>query len=135
MSFHRENLEELRIIFFEIFAVHLKIVCVYYSFVTLLIGGKKDSYSILSYFIPSYPLSSWWNINRLMPAALSGGGVANSNMKLVYICRIGLKNVGGGGLDSGPSLKMGGGGLSERPLTGRTGDSGAKNNKETFFLF
>ena len=30
MSLRRENLEELRIILFEMFAVHLKIVCVYY---------------------------------------------------------------------------------------------------------
>ena len=56
MSLRRENLEELHIILFEMFAVHLKIVCVYYSFVTLLIGGNKDSYSVLSYLILSYHL-------------------------------------------------------------------------------
>ena len=39
-----------------------------------------------------------------------------------------------GGLGSGPSLKMEGGGLSERPLTGKTGDFGTKNNKETHLL-
>ena len=44
MSLHRENFEELRIILFEKFVVHL-----YYIFVTLLIGGNKDSYYILSY--------------------------------------------------------------------------------------
>ena len=48
----------------------LKIVCVYYIFVTLLIGGNKDSYSILSCLILSYPLSSWWNTNYLMPVPL-----------------------------------------------------------------
>ena len=53
MSLRRENLEELRIILFEMFAVHLKIVYVYYIFVTLLIGGNKDSYSILYYRILS----------------------------------------------------------------------------------
>ena len=41
-----------------------------------------------------------------------------------------------GGLRSGPSLKMRSGGvLSERPLTGKTGDLGVKNNKETYFFF
>ena len=35
-----------------------------------------------------------------------------------------------GGLESGPSLKMGGR-LSERTLMGKTEDFGAKNNKET----
>ena len=40
-----------------------------------------------------------------------------------------------GGLGNGPARKMGGGYLSERPLTGKTGDFGAKNNKETFFFF
>ena len=41
-----------------------------------------------------------------------------------------------GGLRSGPSLKMRGGGgvLSERPLTGKTGDLGVKNNKETYIF-
>ena len=59
-----------------------------------------------------------------------GGGY--SNIILVYIC---LK-MGGGGLRSGPSLKMRGGGgvLSERPLTGKTGDLGVKNNKETYIF-
>ena len=37
-----------------------------------------------------------------------------------------------GGLGSGPSLKNEG--LSERPLTGKTGDFGAKNNKETYIF-
>ena len=42
-----------------------------------------------------------------------------------------------GGLGSGPALKMGVGvgWLSERPPTGKTGDFGAKKNKETFFFF
>ena len=41
-----------------------------------------------------------------------------------------------GGLRSGPSLKIRGGGvLSERPLTGKTGDLGVKNNKETYVFF
>ena len=70
MSLRRENLDELPIILYEMFAVHLKIVCVYYIFVTLLIGGNKDSYFILSYLILSYPLSSWWNTNYLMPVPL-----------------------------------------------------------------
>ena len=40
-----------------------------------------------------------------------------------------------GGLRSGPSLKMRGGGvLSERPLTGKTEDLGVKNNKETYIF-
>ena len=55
MSLRRKNLEELRIILFEMFAVHLKIVCVYHIFVTLLIGGNKDSFSVLSYLI-LYPI-------------------------------------------------------------------------------
>ena len=38
-----------------------------------------------------------------------------------------------GGLGSSSSLKMGGG-LSERPLTRKTGDFGAKNNKEMFIF-
>ena len=46
-------------------------------------------------------------------------------MKLVYICRALFKN---GGLRSGPSMKMRGGGglgvLSERPFKGKTGDLG-----------
>ena len=37
----------------------LEVVCVYYIFVTLITGENKDSYSILVYFILSYPLSSW----------------------------------------------------------------------------
>ena len=54
-------------------------------------------------------------------------------MKLVYICRALFKN-GGGGLRSGPSLKMRGGGgvLSERPLTGKTGDLGVKKKRICF---
>ena len=43
----------------------------------------------------------------------------------------------GGGLRSGPSLKMRGGGggvLLERPLTGKTEDLGVKNNKETYMF-
>ena len=56
MSLRRENLEELRIILLEMFAIHLKIVCVYYIFVILLIGGNKDSYCILSHIMLSYPI-------------------------------------------------------------------------------
>ena len=57
-------------------------------------------------------------------------------MKLVYICRALFKN---GGLNERPlseTLKMRGGGgvLSERPLTGKTGDLGVKNNKETYMF-
>ena len=59
---------------------------------------------------------------------MCGGGGVYLNMKLVYICRALFKNRVGG-LKSGPSLKMRGGGvLSERPLTGKTGDLGVKNN-------
>ena len=36
MSLRRENLEELRIILFEMFEVHVKIVCEHYIFITLL---------------------------------------------------------------------------------------------------
>ena len=49
-------------------------------------------------------------------------------MKLVYMCCTGFK-IGGGGLGSGPSLKMGGLG----PLWEKQ-DFGAKNNKETYTL-
>ena len=49
MSLRRENLEELCLILFEMFAVHLENVCVFYIFVALLTGRNKDSYSILSY--------------------------------------------------------------------------------------
>ena len=48
MSLRRGNLKELRIILFEMFAVHLKIVCVYYIFVTLHNGLF---YLIISYSI------------------------------------------------------------------------------------
>ena len=51
-------------------------------------------------------------------------------MKLVYMCRTGFKN---GGLREQPLTEMGGG-LSERPLMGKTGDFGARNNKETVFF-
>ena len=51
MSLRRENLEVLRIILFEMFAVHLKIVSVYYIFVTIL---EEIKISILSYPILSY---------------------------------------------------------------------------------
>ena len=54
MSLRQENSEELRIILFEMFAVHIKIVCVYYIFVTLLIGEKN----ILFYLILSYSILS-----------------------------------------------------------------------------
>ena len=53
-------------------------------------------------------------------------------MKLVYICAAqGLKM--GGGLRELPLTENGG--LSERPLAGKTGDFGAKNNKETYIFF
>ena len=48
-------------------------------------------------------------------------------MKLVYMCRAGLKN---GRLRGRPLTENEG--LSERPLTGKTGDFGAKNSKETY---
>ena len=48
-------------------------------------------------------------------------------MKLVYICRTGFKKWG-----ARERLLTENAGLSERPLTGKTGDFGAKNNKETF---
>ena len=64
---------------------------------------------------------------------VEGGGY--SNIKLVYMCRTGFK-MGGGGLGSGPSLKMGrwgGGGVAFRAAThGKNKDFGAKNNKETY---
>ena len=54
-------------------------------------------------------------------------------MKLVYMCRTGFKNEGG--LRERPLTENGGWGLSERPLTGKTGDFGAKiTKKRTFFL-
>ena len=48
-------------------------------------------------------------------------------MKLIYMCRIGFKN--GGELRERRLTENGG--LSERPRTIKTGDFGAKNNKET----
>ena len=53
-----------------------------------------------------------------------------SSMKLLYMCRAGFKN---GRLKERPLTENEG--LSERPLTGKTGDFGAKNNKETYILF
>ena len=59
-------------------------------------------------------------------------------MKLVYMCRTESKYWG---LREQPLTEnvwgegVGGGGLSERPLTGKTGEFGAKNNKETYILF
>ena len=50
-------------------------------------------------------------------------------MKLVYMCRIGFKNVG---LRERPLTVNGG--LSERSLTEKTGDFGAKDNKETYMF-
>ena len=53
-------------------------------------------------------------------------------MKLVYICRALFKN---GGLKEWPLTENAGRGvLSERPLTGKTGDLGVKNNKETYIF-
>ena len=54
-------------------------------------------------------------------------------MKLVYICRALFKN---GGLKERPLTENAGRGrvLSERPLTGKTGDLGVKNNKETYIF-
>ena len=55
-----------------------------------------------------------------------------SNMKLIYICRALFKN---GGLKERPLTENAGRGvLSERPLTGKTGDLGVKNNKETYIF-
>ena len=60
-----------------------------------------------------------------------GGGAGEYiNMKLVYMCRTGFKN---GRLRERPLTENQG--LSERPLTGKTGDFGVKNNKETYFFF
>ena len=62
-----------------------------------------------------------------VPTPGVGGGTHICNW---YICAAqGLKMVG---LGSGPSLKwcVGGGGRSERPLIGKTGDFGVNNNKE-----
>ena len=54
-------------------------------------------------------------------------------MKLVYICRTLFKI---GGLKERPLTEnvCGGGVLSEQPLTGKTGDLGVKNNKETYIF-
>ena len=51
-----------------------------------------------------------------------GEGRGYSNMKLVYMCRTGFKR---GVLREQPLTENGG--LSERPLTGKTGDFGDKN--------
>ena len=58
-----------------------------------------------------------------------GVGVGYSNMKLVYMCRAGYKN---GRLRERPLAENWG--LSERPLNGKTGYFGAKNNKETYIF-
>ena len=57
------------------------------------------------------------------------GGGARSKMKLVDMCRLVFKN---GRLRERPLNENEG--LSERPLTGKTGDFGAENNKETFIF-
>ena len=55
-----------------------------------------------------------------------GVGGEYSNMKLVYICRTLFKN---GGLKERPLTENAGGEvLSERPLTGKTGDLGVKES-------
>ena len=62
------------------------------------------------------------------------GGGWYSNMKLVYICRSLFKN--GELKERRPLTENAGRGwvLSERPLTGKTGDLGVKNNKETYMF-
>ena len=71
-----------------------------------------------------------------MCVVVVGGGVLKYEIGIYVFAAHCLKMVGGGGLRSGPSLKMRGGGgvLSERPLTGKTGDLGVKNNKETYMF-
>ena len=61
---------------------------------------------------------------------MCGGGY--SNMKLVYMCRAGYEN---GRLRERPCAGgWGVGMLSERLLTGKTGDFGVKSNKETYIF-
>ena len=54
MSLRREHLEELRIILFEMFAVHLKIVYAYNIYIFLLSLLEEIKIPILSYPILSY---------------------------------------------------------------------------------
>ena len=65
----------------------------------------------------------------------SGGGVCGEGTQIwngIYICRALFKN---GGLKERPLTENAGRGLlSERPLNGKTGDLGVKNNKETYIF-